>query len=142
MRRVVIDTNIFVSALLSKKGAPAKVMDAWCERKFLVITCEAAILETQRVLNELSATGKYAITNDQIESILHLLRTDAIQVPGKTNVSGIIPQDPDDEKFLAIAIEGEAEIIISGDSHLLNLGKYQNIAIQTARQFLDSLKIE
>ena len=142
MRRVVLDTNIFVSALLSKNGTPTKIIDAWRERIFLVITCEAATLEIQRVLDELFATGKYAITKEQTESVIHLLRTDAIQVPGQMNVSGAIPQDPDDEKFLAIALEGEAEIIISGDNHLLNLGKYQNIIIQTARQFLDSPKSE
>ena len=142
MQRVVIDTNIFISALLSKGGSPAKVVDAWRERKFLVITCEAAILETQRVLNDLAATGKYAITNDQIESVLHLLRTDAIQVPGQANVSGAIPQDPDDGKFLSVALEGDAGIIISGDKHLLDLSTYQEIVIRTARQFLNSLKTE
>lgn len=53
MQRVVIDTNVLVSALLSKKGTPARILDAWRQRKFLVITSEEAILEVGRVLEEL-----------------------------------------------------------------------------------------
>lgn len=142
MLRVVIDTNILVSALLSKKGAPAKILDAWRERKFLVITSEAAILEVERVLGEMQSMGKYVISSDDVMAILTLLRKDALLVSGELDTRGTIPQDPDDEKFLSIALEGEAKIIISGDGHLLNLATYQDIMIQTARQFLDSLQTE
>lgn len=139
MLRVVIDTNILVSALLSKKGTPARILAAWRERKFLVFTSEEAILEVERVLQELAATGKYVIVKEDIESVLNLLRKDAILVPGQVDTKGTIPQDPDDEKYLSIALEGEADIIVSGDKHLLDLNFYQNISIQNARQFLDTL---
>ncbi len=142
MLRVVIDANALVSALLSKKGTPARILDAWRERKFLVITSEEAILEAERVLEELASIGKYIISNEDIASILNLLRKDAILVPGQIDTKGTIPQDPDDEKFLSIALEGEANIIVSGDKHLLDLAFYQEVAIQKARQFLDSLKAE
>ena len=142
MLRVVIDTNILVSALLSKKGAPSKVVDAWRDREFLVITNESAILEVERVLAELVSTGKYSISSDDIQSISNLLREDTLLVSGETNVQGAVPEDPDDEKFIAIALNGEANVIVSGDRHLLGLGSYQNVSIQTARQFLDSLKPE
>jgi putative PIN family toxin of toxin-antitoxin system len=142
MLRVVIDTNIFVSALLSKKDSPAKILDTWRERKFLVITSEAAISEVERVLGELQTTGKYAISNDDVAAILTLLRKDALLVSGDLDTKGSIPQDPDDEKFLSIALDGEAKVIISGDGHLLHLATYQDITIQTARQFLDSLQTE
>ena len=142
MLRVVIDTNILVSALLSKKGAPSQILDVWRERKFLVVTSEAAILEVERVLDELKTRGKYALSDDDSAEVLNLLRKDALLVPGDVDTRGSIPEDPDDEKFLSIALEGEAKIIISGDRHLLDLGKYQGITIQTARQFLDSLQTE
>ena len=140
--RVVIDTNIVVSALLSKRGAPALVLDAWRERKFLVITSEEAILEVEPVLEELTITRKYVISDEDIKSILNLLRKDAILVPGQIDTKGAIPQDPDDEKFLSIALEGEASMIISGDAHLLDLASYRKVKIQSAREFLDSLKAE
>jgi uncharacterized protein len=142
MLRVVIDTNILISALLSKKGAPSKVVDAWRDREFLVITNESAILEVERVLAELVSTGKYSISSDDIQSLSNLLREDTLLVSGDANVQGAVPEDPDDEKFIAIALNGEANVIVSGDRHLLGLGSYQNVSIQTARQFLDSLKPE
>ncbi len=142
MLRVVIDTNIFISALLSKKGAPAQVIDAWQARKFLVITSDAAILEVGRVLKELVSTGKYTISDEDIESIINLLQKDALLVSGQTEAIGAVPEDPDDEKFLSIALEGEAKIIISGDKHLLELATYRNISIQTAREFINSLKFD
>ncbi|MEB2332991.1 MAG: putative toxin-antitoxin system toxin component, PIN family [Anaerolineaceae bacterium] len=142
MLRVVIDTNILVSALLSKKGAPAKLVDAWRNREFLVISSESAILEVERVIAELASTGKYSISNEDIQAISNLLREDALLVSGQMDAQGTVPQDPDDEKFIAIALEGEATVIVSGDHHLLDLGKHGNISIQTARQFLDSLHTE
>ncbi len=142
MLRVVIDTNILVSALLSKKGSPALVLNAWRERKFLVITSDNAITEVERVLQELASTGKYIISKEDIESILNLLHKDAILVPGQIDTMGAIPQDPDDEKYLSITLEAEAKEIISGDSHLLDLVSYQNIKIQSAREFLASLESE
>jgi len=129
-----------VSALLSKNGIPARVLDAWRERKFLVITSEEAILEVERVLEALAFSRKYLISNEDIKSLLNLLRKDAILVPGQMETKGAIPQDPDDEKFLSIALEGEASTIISGDAHLLNLVSYRNVKIQSAREFLDSLE--
>ncbi len=142
MLRVVIDTNILISALLSKKAAPAKIMDAWRERKFIVITSESAIYEAERVMAELASSGKYSISNEDIQSMSNLLREDALLVSGQADAQGAIPQDPDDEKFIAIALEGEATIIVSGDHHPLDLGMHDNISIQTARQFLDSLHSE
>lgn len=72
----------------------------------------------------------------------NLLREDALLVSGQADAQGTVPQDPDDEKFIAIALEGEATVIVSGDHHLLDLGMHENISIQTARQFLDSLHSE
>jgi putative PIN family toxin of toxin-antitoxin system len=142
MLRVVIDTNIFVSALLSKTGAPAQVIDAWQARKFLVITSDAAILEVERVLKELASTRKYTISDEDIESIINLLQKDALLVSGRIEAMGAVPEDPDDEKFLSIALEGEAKIIISGDKHLLGLATFRNISIQTARESINSLKLD
>ncbi len=140
MLRVVIDTNILVSALLSRSGAPAQVVDAWRERQFLLLTCESAIDEANQVLAALSATGKYAFTPEHSAQLLALLRSDALVLPAKAHVAGSIPADPDDEKFLSVALEGSADVIVSGDKHLLSLEKFQDIPIKSAREFLEMLK--
>ena len=51
-----------------------------------------------------------------------------------------IKQDPEDNKFLACALEGEAAYIVSGDNHLLKLKHYKGIQIVTARSFLEIIK--
>lgn len=142
MLRVVIDTNVLVSAALSKSGAPAEVLNLWRERVFHVVTSEAAIQEIRRVLDGLSTGGKFILPYGEVSDLLRLMQEEAQSVSGQINVNGIIPQDPTDEKFLAIAIEGQADVIVSGDKHLLNLKKYQNIPILTPRQFLDRLTQE
>jgi uncharacterized protein len=139
MLRVVLDTNILVSAILSKSSAPTQIVDAWRARKFLVISSEAAIFEVGKVLKDLHIIGKYRITEEQMDVLAHLLRSDALLVPGQEDVAGAIPADPTDEIFLSIALDGEARIIVSGDKHFLDLGTYRDIKILTARQFLEEL---
>ena len=140
MLRVVIDTNVLVSNVLSKTGAPAKVVDAWRAQKFMIATSETAIQELQATLKKLHGTGKYFFPSEDINGLADLLRTNGQIVPALADVKGSILADPDDEKILAIAVGGEASIIISGDKHLLNLKEYQGITIFTPRQFLDQLE--
>jgi uncharacterized protein len=60
-------------------------------------------------------------------------------LPGNSPLSIQFPADPDDEMFLVCALEGKAQVIISGDHHLLDLGSFQGIPILTSRIFLDIL---
>lgn len=140
MLRVVIDTNVLISAVLSKSGAPAEVVNRWRKRLFIVITSETANQEIRRVLDELSTGGKYNLPSGEVSNLLNLLREESQIVPGQINADGIIPQDSSDEKFLASAVEGSADAIVSGDRHLLGLKKYQGIPILTPRQFLEFLE--
>lgn len=55
------------------------------------------------------------------------------------HVLSVITEDPDDDRVLECAIAGRADIIISGDRHVLKLGEYEGIAIMTARQFMDRI---
>ena len=67
---------------------------------------------------------------------LELLRKYAIVVPGSTTVNAV-PDDPDDNIIIACALEAEADMIVSGDRHLLAIGSYQNIPIVKAAEFLE-----
>lgn len=139
MLRVVIDTNRFVSSLLNRQGVPARVIDAWRNRNYLLVVSEAIITEIRRVLTSPGIQSKYSILDQDIEALLLLLNQEALVVPGLAEVTGAVPNDPQDEIFLACALDGEADLIVSGDKHLLNLKAYQNIPILTANQFLDRL---
>jgi hypothetical protein len=137
--RAVLDTNVFISSLLSRQGPPAQVLDAWRSREYLLLTSPEIIAETAAVLQSPHLRDKYSLSQEDVDQFLVLLRQDALVVPGVTDVSGAVPADPQDEIFLACAPDGQADVIVSGDKHLLELGEYQGIPILTVRRFLHRL---
>jgi len=137
--RVVLDTNIFVSGLLSKTGLPAKILDAWRAGQYLVITSPPIVAEIRHVLETPRMRKKYFITSGDIEQLIILLEKDALIVPGHTDVKNAIPDDPSDEMFLACAMDAAADYIVSGDRHLLDISEYKGIPIITVNEFEEKL---
>lgn len=137
-----MDTNVIVSGILSRTGAPAELLHAWRERHFLLLTSPAIVAELRSVLQYPRIRKKYPLSDEDVDQIITLLEHDALLVAGDANVAGSVSDDPKDEMFLACALEGQADVIVSGDHHLLDLGAYRDISIITARQFLDQLKLE
>jgi putative PIN family toxin of toxin-antitoxin system len=142
MLRVVLDTNQFISSLLVRQGLPAQVLDAWRRREFLLVTSPAIIAEIRSTLNYPRIRRKYPLTDDDVERLIALLEQDALVISGEIEVTGAVPADPADDIVLACAIEGRADLIVSGDRHLLDLSQYQDISILTAREFLERLSAE
>ena len=137
MLRVVLDTNIIVSSLISKSGPPAQIIDAWRQLKFILITSPAILEEIRAILKHPRICKKYKIADEDIDTLINLLNQFAFIVPGEANVAGAVPADPADEKFLACALDGHANLLVSGDHHLLDLKFYQYFPLVTARQFLE-----
>ena len=139
MLRVVLDTNVFVSSLLVKEGPAAQVLDAWRARRYLLIVSPALVAEIASTLRYPHIRRRYRITENDIQALLDLLEVDSILVPGIADVAGSITEDPDDEIVLACALEGEADLIVSGDHHLLALGQLRGIEIVAVRRFMERL---
>lgn len=140
MLRVVIDTNVIVSGILSRKGAPTELLNAWRERRFLLLSSSAIVAEVRAVMQYPHIRDKYHLSDEEIEQTMTLLEHDALLVAGDADVAGSVPVDPKDEMFLACALDGQADVIVSGDHHLLDLGVFRDIPIVTARQLLDRLR--
>jgi len=140
--RVVLDTNVFVSSLLSTQGLPAQVLNAWREGRYMLVTSPAIIAEIVEVLELPRIAKKYSMRQEDIESLVDLLKTDTILVPGRAAIKGAVPQDPRDEMFLACAIDASADCIVSGDRHLLDLHTYRGIPILTVKEFAEKLEIQ
>ncbi len=142
MLKVVLDTNVFVSGVPVRSGPPAQALDAWRERRYLLITSPAIIAEVRAVLNSPRIRRKYGIAEEDVEQLVVLLEREAVVVPGEVEVDSVIPEDPADERVLACAVEAGADCIVSGDHHLLDLQTYQGIPILTVREFLEWLPEE
>jgi putative PIN family toxin of toxin-antitoxin system len=139
MLRIVLDTDVFVSSLLSAQSLPAQVLNAWREGKYMLVVSPLIIAEIAGVLESSRISNKYSITRTDIEGLVDLLETDTIVVPGQAVVAGAVPQDPRDEIFLACAVDSNADCIVSGDRHLLDLETYRDIPILTVQEFAERL---
>ena len=135
MLKVVIDTNQFVSSLISKQGKPAQLVDLWRQQHFILVTSPEIIAEIKKVLEYPHITQKYKLNKADIQSLLVLIEHEAVTVPNSP-VINVIKDDPDDNKFLACALAAQAEYIVTGDQHLLSLGRYGSILIVTVKDFL------
>lgn len=131
--RVVVDTNVLVSALLKADGSPAKIVSLWQAGEVDLVVSDEVISEVGRVLGYKRIRTR--VTQEDAERFLDLLREAAVVVTDYEKVTVVI-DDPDDDKFLALAISSGARYIISGDSHLLSIGTYQGVEILTPADFL------
>lgn len=130
--RVVIDTNIIVSAYLG--GTLEMILRAVKAGTFTLVTSEAIVSEYLKVL----ARPKFRIERDEYDDFAALLVRKAEFVHPLETITAI-EADPTDNKFLEAAITAQADAVVSGDRHLLDLHTFRDIRIITAREFIDSL---
>jgi len=139
MIKAVLDTNVLVSAIISPKGSPAKIISFWRQRKFILIVSQEILVELASVLGYKKILEKYHLDKKKIEKYLRLFKAFASIYKTREKVD-ILKEDPCDNKFLEVALASRADFIVSGDKHLLDLGKYQGVEILTAREFLKELE--
>ncbi|MBW1697164.1 MAG: putative toxin-antitoxin system toxin component, PIN family [Deltaproteobacteria bacterium] len=140
MLKVVLDTNIFVSSVLSKTGRCATLIEAWHTGRYLLVTSPAITFEIKRVLESDGIRKKYHLVGNQIENLILLLEKYALVVPGISDTKGAVAEDPTDEMFLSAALDAKADLIVSGGHHLLNLREYRGIPVLTVEQFTELLE--
>ena len=139
MIRAVIDTNVLVSGSIKKGSPPARVLEAWREGKFILVTSESILNEVFRVLNYRKIKTKYHLKKKDIEELLFALYLGSDLTPDRLKVK-VITQDPEDNRFIACALEGQADYIVTGDEHLLKIEGYKGIKVVTTPEFLKAIK--
>lgn len=135
MPKAVLDTNILVSAFITPRGAPAKLLQAWREGQFDLVTSLPIFVELQEALYRPTIQIRYHLSLEDIHNFLTLIASATVVVPGTTTVSASI-QDPDDLMVLSTAIESQAAYLVTGDKELLRLERFQSIHIITPSAFL------
>ena len=139
--RVVLDTNVFISALLSAKGAPAEIIRRWQAEEFNVVISPPLLDEFKRVLHYPHVQKHLSRPQEEVDVFLRRLRTVAILVEPDVSLS-VIEKDPADDRVLECAVAGEASYIVSGNNHLLELGSYNDIIILNPVGFLAVLQVD
>ncbi|MFN9674119.1 MAG: putative toxin-antitoxin system toxin component, PIN family [Microcystis sp.] len=129
--RVVIDTNVFISALLNPLGTPKKVINI-AVSQFTILQSEATYQELATRISK-KKFDKYLEKDDRLDFLSSLKnRSLFVDIWHETRVCS----DLDDNKFLELAVSGMAQYIITGDKDLLILNTYQGIPIITPAEFL------
>ncbi len=131
VRKVVLDTNILVSALLFS-GELSKIVDLWKTGRIIPVVSRETFEEFRNVLEY----PKFSLTEKEIKAIIEdevLPFFDTVDTVH--NVRGIC-RDPGDDKFLACALSAAADYVVSGDRDLCELDRYKSIKIINAADFL------
>ena len=129
--KVVIDTNIFVSALIFG-GNPRTCLELAREGEITVFSSRKLLLELSHKLAD-----KFHWSDFEIKDVLEGLKK-IIQVVNPLMKLAVVRNDPSDNMVLECALEAKADYIVSGDKkHILALGNFKGIQIMSAKEFLD-----
>lgn len=134
--KIVIDANLFASALIKPFSNPGKILDLIRENEVELVLSPAIIREVKRILLYPKIKKYHRKSRKEIDAFFEDILMFSWMVEGLAKVD-VIQEDPSDNKFLACASEGEANFIISGNHHLLQLKSFQGIRIIKAKKFLD-----
>jgi putative PIN family toxin of toxin-antitoxin system len=131
--RIVIDTNVIASAVFYG-GKPYLLLRYVMEDCVEVVASKEIVDEYEEIILRLQQ--KYPAITTKIPLHDILTKLEIIRVSSDIHVS----RDPDDDKFISCAMDGKCLYIVSGDSDLLSIGKYEGIEILTVADFLDRMK--
>lgn len=137
----VLDTNVLISSALKiKESIPDQILQALKNQKFILITSPEILKEIEDVLSRKKIRKITKMTDEEIKRFIEDIIDIAFVVPGDVIVQAV-GKDPDDDKFIAGAVEGKADYIVSGDKPLLNLKEYQRIKIVSPADFVKILRL-
>jgi uncharacterized protein len=129
--RVVLDTNIIVSALIAPAGKPAAIIDAWLDGKFALLTCVAQVDEMRATLQKPRVAG--LVKPYQAGRLVNQVKKLAADIDPLPHVER--SPDPTDDFLLALSEAGQADYLVTGDkSGLLALDRHKGTRIVSAKE--------
>lgn len=137
--RAVIDTNLFISGLFARDSLSAQLQNLWINLDFELVTSIEIIKEISRVLNYPRIKDHFKPKDKNIKRFFRLIFRKAV-IAKDIYKTDRITEDPTDNKFLACALEKDADYIISRDPHLRNIKHYHGIQIVDVKTFIEKVK--
>lgn len=132
--KIVCDTNVLVSGILFGGNSRA-ILRLICRAQVINVISTTVLEECENVL----LRRKFGLDQYHVTQIIALFRdTFELVIPSQTVT--VVSVDPDDNRILEVAEEGNCDKIVSGDAHLLDLGEWKNIKIHTPAQFVAKME--
>jgi putative PIN family toxin of toxin-antitoxin system len=135
--RAVLDTNVLISGVIST-GVPHEVLVAGFTGDYQLVVSVATLTEFRETL--LKSPDKFHMSEADIQTEVETIRYFAEFVDPEEDITAV-EDDPDDDKFLEAAVAGNVDYLVSGDSHLLDLGSVRGFDIVDPRTFYESLEM-
>ncbi len=132
--RVVLDTNVVVSAAISDEGNPAKIFALMLSGVIENISSVEIIAEVKEVFERPKISA--LMSNEDKEFFIDNFENLSVKIETKSRFTEI-KDDPSDNKFIEVAVDGGADYIVSGDPHLTGIKSFEDIRIVTPKEFLD-----
>jgi putative PIN family toxin of toxin-antitoxin system len=143
--RVVVDTNVWISALLNPAGHPARVRKALEEGRFSLVVSAPVLEELARVMVRPRLALRYGLGLEDAFRLLALVRDQAGELADVTGEVRLC-RDPRDDMFVETALKGRADVLVSRDddlkgaSELISVLMERGVRVLTVQRFLDALE--
>ena len=132
--RAVLDVNVVISAVLSPRGAPAKILRTWLDGEFEFIASAKLVAELERALGYPKLQAR--VDAKSAQALIDLIRREAQTTPDPEGEPSVKSADPGDDYLIALGASAGA-VIVSGDQHLLGLA--DKIPVHSPADFLTLL---
>jgi putative PIN family toxin of toxin-antitoxin system len=129
--RVTCDTNVIISAL-NFSGNPARILDMAADGAIRLAVSDDILSEVERVLRR----PKFGWPQERIDNAIREISVFTEHVEPKQRID-IVTEDPTDNRILDCATASSSEYLVSGDKHLLKVGKYQGVKIVPPAEFIE-----
>jgi len=136
MPRIVLDTNVLISALI-KPGKPRDLLLEIAKGKFQLVLSRQILDEFARTVAD-PKISRY-VDEEDITRYMKVIGSAATIVSVKSRFR-VVKQDPSDDIILRTAYDGKARYLVTGDEHLLSLKQYRRVKILTISEALEMLK--
>lgn len=134
--KVVLDTNVLVSALLTPHGPTARVLDAVLAGRLLLLFDDRILREYSEVLHR----ERFGFTPEDVRALLEFIRSEGQEVSAPP--LGIVLPDPDDLMFVEVAVAGKADAIVTSNRRHFPEGSYGGIPVLSPAEMLSMLQSE
>lgn len=135
--KIVVDTSSLISYALTKGDIMVQIMNAWEMEELQVVFSPQTFTELLNVLDRPYIKSRSGRTKSWL---LGRIDKYAVFVQGVVGAAGA-SRDPQDDMFLACAVEGQVHYLVSSDNDLLDMGQYEGICILNPGQFLVAMRL-
>ncbi len=136
--KIVLDTNVLISAVIKKSPTIRAVLDACRDGNITLVLSRPILQEFGRVMHKPNIQKYHQMTDAQISQYISDLSTFVELAEGTTPIE--VSQDPKDNMFFSCAVESGADYLVSGDEkHILSIPVYQGVKTMSPTQFVQEV---